>query len=167
MRSPSYRDMRVPLYIAGSVALLGLFGCSHSGWNEPRAQWRRDAEIACFKSGAVKEGPGIVQLRPINGPGMCGADLPLKVSALGGHSALGFADDPRPPSGVPQYSPAAAPRAPATMPAADAQAPYEPPYDPPGLGAGNPAGPMAIHPAGLDPADNEDDLNDAASPNGP
>jgi len=160
--------MRVPLYIAGSVALLGLFGCSHSGWNEPRAQWRRDAEIACFKAAVVKEGPGIIQLRPINGPGMCGADFPLKVSALGTLGALGFADDPRPPSGVPQYSPIPAPRAPATVPAADPRAPYEPPYDPPGQTRGTPAGPMAIHPQGLDPTETEgEEPADMAAPNGP
>lgn len=152
--------MRVRTYILGSVgavALLGLAGCSHNGWFEPRAQWRRDAEIACFKTGIVKEGPGIVQLRPINGPGMCGADFPLKVSALGNLGALGFADDLRPPSGVPQYSPIPAPRAPAPMPAA-ANPPYEPaPYDRSGSVAGPPGGPMAIHPPGLDANESEGD----------
>src|ERR1043165_6809198 len=94
------------LSLIGSLAAPALFGCSRSGWFEDREPWRREAEIACFKSGAVREGPGIVQLKAINGPGMCGADFPLKVSALGGGTALGFADDPRPPGSVPQYMPA-------------------------------------------------------------
>src|SRR5476649_2429925 len=114
--------MRVRLYLVGSLALLGLFGCSRSGWFEAREPWRHDAEVACLKAGAVREGPGIAQLRPISGPGMCGANFPLKVSALGGGSALGFADDPRPPGVVPQYSPAPVSRAP-LVPAAT---PYPP-----------------------------------------
>src|SRR5256714_4747100 len=92
-------------YLVGSCALLGLFGCSRSGWLESREPWRHEAEETCFKSGAVKEGPGIAQLKSINGPGMCGADYPLKVTALGSGTALGFADAARPPAGVPQYSP--------------------------------------------------------------
>src|SRR5437763_11477589 len=92
-------------YRGGSLALRILFGCGRSGWYEAREPWRSEAEGACWKSGAVKEGPGIAQLRPISGPGMCGADHPLKVSALGGGTALGFADEPRPPGAVPGYSP--------------------------------------------------------------
>ena len=157
------------LYIVGSLVLLGLFGCSRSNWLGEREPWRREAEIACFKSGAVREGPGIVQLRPIEGPGMCGADFPLKVSALGSSSALGFADDPRPPAAVPQYSPAPAQRAPyppqppVSYPPASNSAP---PYGAPAAQSVDaPAGPMAIHPQGLDPVDNEDDsASDAVPP---
>lgn len=55
-----------------------------------------------MKSGAVKVGVGVVQIDPIEGPGMCGADFPLKVSALGETNQLiGYADDPRPPGLIP------------------------------------------------------------------
>lgn len=156
------------MYLVGSLVLLGLFGCSRSNWLGEREPWRHEAEVACFKSGAVKEGPGIVQLRPIEGPGMCGADFPLKVSALGGSSALGFADDPRPPAAVPQYSPIPVQRAPYAPPPVSAYPPTSngaPPYSaPPAQAADAPAGPMAIHPQGLDPADNEDDGAGEAAP---
>ncbi len=67
-----------------------------------RAPWRHDAEVACMKSGAVKIGVGVVQAEPIEGPGMCGADFPLKVSALGESSPLvGYTDDLRPPGSIP------------------------------------------------------------------
>ncbi len=92
----------VALSLVGSVVLVGLAGCGR-GWIEERAPWRHDAEVACLKSGAVKEGPAITALRPIDGPGICGADFPLKVAALGSSQALGFADDPRPPGAIPQY----------------------------------------------------------------
>ena len=37
---------------------------------------------------------------------MCGADFPLKVALLGESSAMGYADDLRPPAGIPNASPA-------------------------------------------------------------
>lgn len=54
-----------------------------------------------MRSGAVKLGAGVVEIKPIEGPGMCGADFPLKVSALGEpESQLGYSDVPRPPAGI-------------------------------------------------------------------
>ena len=48
-------------------------------------------------SGAAA-GAGYASGGPINGPGMCGADFPLKVAALGDHPLLSYADEPlRPP----------------------------------------------------------------------
>ena len=38
------RDVR--LYLVGSLALLGLFGCGRSGWFEQREPWRHEAEVA-------------------------------------------------------------------------------------------------------------------------
>jgi hypothetical protein len=76
-----------------------LAGCSGKFFAE-REAWRRDAEVACLSSGAVREGPEKVRIQPINGPGTCGADFPLKVSALGQSGALGFFDDLRPPSAI-------------------------------------------------------------------
>jgi hypothetical protein len=60
------------------------------------------AEVRCLSSGAVKIGAGDVQLRPIEGPGVCGMDFPLKVSMLGEPQTLSFADDMRPPASIPQ-----------------------------------------------------------------
>jgi hypothetical protein len=100
-------------------------------------------------------------LRPIQGPGMCGADFPLKVSVLGESPILGFADDSlRPPGAIPQYSPAypralsappiasSAPYAPDPqyVPAGDAYPQYAP-ADGPSTG---PGAPLSLMPPGLD-----------------
>jgi hypothetical protein len=93
---------RLRFYLTGSVMLLALAGCGRSFLQTgERASWRHEAEAACIKSGAVKIGVGVVQISPIEGPGMCGADFPLKVAALGESSAVGYADELRPPSDIP------------------------------------------------------------------
>jgi hypothetical protein len=58
--------------------------------------------MACLKSGAVKETADLVRINPISGPGVCGAEFPLKVAALGeSNSSFGFADESlRPPGGI-------------------------------------------------------------------
>src|SRR5690242_15740621 len=91
----------VRLYLVGSIVLVSLAGCGR-GYFQEREPWRAEAEIACLKSGAVKESAEIVRIDPISGPGMCGADFPLKVSALGeGMGSYGFADeDLRPPAPI-------------------------------------------------------------------
>src|SRR5262249_46646854 len=81
------------------LVLVALLGCGR--WFEQREPWRHDAEVECMQSGAVREGSGVTLMGPIDGPGICGADFPLKVAALGASSALGFADDPRPPAALP------------------------------------------------------------------
>ncbi len=91
-------------YLVGSVILvvLGvLAGCSGGNFFAEREPWRHEAEAQCLGSGAVKEGAGKVRIRAISGPGICGADFPLKVSALGEDTALGYTDDLRPPSAIP------------------------------------------------------------------
>src|SRR6185312_2162987 len=93
----------VRLSIAGTMlGLLALAGCGRGffqgGEREP---WRHEAEIACMKSGSVKLGAGVVQIEPIEGPGICGADFPLKVAALGEPPLMSFADDPVPPGSIP------------------------------------------------------------------
>jgi hypothetical protein len=92
----------VRLYLVGSIVLVSLAGCGRGFFQAEREPWRAEAEIACLKSGAVKEGPDLVRIDPITGPGMCGADYPLKVSALGeGMPTYGFADeDLRPPAPI-------------------------------------------------------------------
>lgn len=102
-------------FLAGSFVLVALSGCGR-GWLQfaEREPWRREAEVACLKSGAVKEGASVARVEPISGPGVCGAEYPLKVVALGDSSRLGFADDPRPPGVVPRSS-ANLPRWPVTQ----------------------------------------------------
>ncbi len=139
----------VALYLVGSVALVALAACGRS-WFEEREPWRHEAEAECIKSGSVKEGPAIVQMRPIQGPGMCGADFPLKVSALGDSPPLAFADDPRPPGMIPQSSIPQSWRAPPAEPLyAPPQAyPARPPYAPV---AAQPGAPLTITPPGSEP----------------
>src|ERR1700755_55412 len=86
----------VRLYLVGSFVLVSLVGCGHGFFSEEREAWRAEAEVACLKSGSVKESPDLVRISPISGPGACGADFPLRVSALGESSAsFGFADEDR------------------------------------------------------------------------
>lgn len=92
------RDVR--LFFVGSLMLVLLAGCGRNFFAQ-REAWRREAEIQCLQSGNVKPGPAAALLSPINGPGICGADFPFKVSALGDSPALGYADDPiRPPGAI-------------------------------------------------------------------
>ena len=88
--------------LVGAVALVMLAGCGRGFFQGSRAPWRHEAEVRCLSSGAVKIGAGDVQLRPIEGPGVCGMDFPLKVSMLGEPQTLSFADDMRPPASIPQ-----------------------------------------------------------------
>ncbi|MEJ2624153.1 MAG: extensin family protein [Pseudolabrys sp.] len=87
--------------LVGAVALVMLAGCGRGFFQGQRAPWRHEAEVKCLRSGAVKIGPSDVQLKPIEGPGVCGMDFPLKVSMLGEQKTLSFADI-RPPAGIPR-----------------------------------------------------------------
>ncbi len=124
----------VCLYLVGSLVLVSLAGCGRGFFQSAeREPWRAEAEIACLKSGAVKESAEIVRIEPISGPGMCGADYPLKVAALGeGSSAYGFADESlRPPGDIRNQ-----PRWPVSQPTYSQQpyprpANYPPQSDPP------------------------------------
>jgi hypothetical protein len=97
--------------------------------------------------------PGIVKISPIEGPGMCGADFPLKVSALGEGAALGYINEPvRPPGSIAGASPPAPqPR----WPISQQQPQYAPPqqqYAPPQYGPPMQAGaPMSIEAPGTAP----------------
>lgn len=89
-------------YLVGSLVLVSLAGCGRGFMFAEREPWRHDAEVACLKSGAVRERAGLVRIEPIEGPGICGADFPLKVAVLGDPAALGYTDNPpRPPGGIP------------------------------------------------------------------
>ena len=105
-------------YLVGSFVLVSLAGCGRGFFQSAeREPWRAEAEIACLKSGAVKENAELVRINPISGPGVCGAEYPLKVAALGeGSGSLGFLDDdPRPPGTIgnqPRWPISQAPSAP-------------------------------------------------------
>src|SRR5664280_223825 len=176
----------VRFYLAGTVVLLALAGCGRSFLQGERAAWRHEAEVTCLKSGTVKIGTGVEQMQPIAGPGMCGADFPLKVALLGEGTAMGYADDLRPPasnpngsvdqprwpSSQPYYTPAQPVQSepiqrgnmrwvpgppPTARPEVTAPARYAPAIEPPEPAA--PAGrPMSIYaPDGAQPDDIPDD----------
>ena len=92
----------VRLYLVGSFVLVSLVGCGRGFFSEEREPWRTEAEIACLKSGAVKESADVMRMSPISGPGVCGAEFPLKVGAFGeSPGTFGFADeDLRPPAPI-------------------------------------------------------------------
>jgi hypothetical protein len=93
----------VRLYLVGSFVLVSLAGCGRGFFQSAeREPWRAEAEVACLKSGAVKESAELVRIEPISGPGICGAEYPLKVAAFGENiSSFGFADDSlRPPGNI-------------------------------------------------------------------
>src|SRR6516164_4861824 len=94
----------VRLWIFGAIAgaaLIALAGCGHNFYDGEREAWRREAEVACLNSGAIKESPARVRISAISGPGMCGADYPIRVSALGESGPLGYTDEPmRPPAAL-------------------------------------------------------------------
>lgn len=75
-------------YLAAGIAMaacLGaLVGCAGGGtFNDgQRAPWRQQAEDACVASGAVQASAYVVQMTPIDGPGVCGLQRPLRVSGL-------------------------------------------------------------------------------------
>jgi Extensin-like protein C-terminus len=137
-----------------ATALLGLLavlaGCSGGFFFFEREAWRREAEAACLNSGAVTEGSGIVRISAITGPGMCGADFPLRVSVLGEGGALGFADDPRPPGAIPG-APSWPIAKPANAPARQTAPAYPGPYPATGATprAAAPEAPLSLHPPGL------------------
>jgi hypothetical protein len=133
-------------YLVGSFVLVSLAGCGHGFFSAEREPWRAEAEAACLKSGVVREGPDIVRIDPISGPGACGADFPLRVSALGeGPTSYGFADeDLRPPASIGNQ-----PRWPASRP-------------PPA-----PLPPSSYHPDESYPAPNYGGSNYGAPSNGP
>ena len=145
------------LLLAGLCVLLALAGCGRSMMLQgERPSWRHQAEAQCMQSGAVKVGGGVVAAKPIEGPGMCGADFPLKVAALGESTRQSYSDVPRPPGGIadgsqPNWPPTQARYAsptsqPATQPISGAQLRWTP--GAPSISAPDIAAPGATAPAG-------------------
>jgi hypothetical protein len=152
----------VRLYLVGSFVLVSLAGCGRGFFQSAeREPWRAEAEIACLKSGAVKEGPDLVRIDPISGPGVCGAEYPLKVAALGeSSSSFGFADDDlRPPGSIGN-----APRWPISQPPQPPASTYsDRALRPPGYGAA-PSGPISLTPPGVAPEEDDIDLPPEGTP---
>jgi Extensin-like protein C-terminus len=154
----------VRLYLVGSVVLVSLAGCGRGFFQSAeREPWRAEAEVACLKSGAVKESPELVRIDPISGPGACGAEFPLKVAALGeGTGTFGFADDPRPPGNIGNQ-----PRWPINQPPPQ-QAPYsDTAVRQGGYGGGYGApsnGPISLSAPGVPPQEDEIDLPAEGTP---
>jgi len=145
---------RVALYLVGSVVLVSLAGCGRGFFQTAeREPWRAEAEAACLKSGEVRESADLVRIRPINGPGVCGAEFPLKVSALGETPAYGFADeDLRPPASVGRNQPRwpiARTSYPSPYPETAARQPVD---------GGNPSGPVSLAAPGVRPVEDGVDL---------
>ncbi len=116
----------MPSYVAFCCVLAALAGCARM-WVAEREPWRGEAEVACLNSGAVREGVAVTIQKPIQGPGVCGADYPLRVSALGDPALVGFADEAvRPPGAIPGGSayPAGDINTPPPYPSAPARPPY-------------------------------------------
>jgi Extensin-like protein C-terminus len=151
----------VRLYLVGSLVLVSLAGCGRGFFpSAEREPWRAEAEVACLKSGAVKETPELVRIDPISGPGVCGAAFPLKVAALGeGIASFGFADDLRPPGTIGNQ-----PRWPVSPAPASSQAPYsdnamrQPNYAAPSNG------PISLSAPGVVPQQDEIDLPPEGTP---
>jgi len=135
------------LYLVGSFVLVSLAGCGRGFFQSAeREPWRAEAEIACLKSGAVRETPELVRIDPISGPGVCGAAYPLKVVALGEASgAFSFGDESRPRADVGNQ-----PRWPVAVPAYAAP-PLRQPNDGAHVGA-----PISLSPPGIAPAQQDD-----------
>lgn len=155
----------VRLFLVGSIALVTLAGCGRGFFTAEREPWRREAEMACLKSGAVRESATLYRIEPINGPGVCGAEFPLKVAALDSGTSFGFADELRPPGGIPMAQQPRWPIRPAetapppsqtysSSPSYPAASPYPSPPS-----AAPPGAPMSINAPGVQPtAGDEIDL---------
>jgi Extensin-like protein C-terminus len=151
----------VRLYLVGSLVLVSLAGCGRGFFQTAeREPWRAEAEIACLKSGAVKENADLVRIDPISGPGVCGAEFPLKVAALGeSSSSFGFADDDlRPPGNIGNQ-----PRWPVAPPPPPQPSYSSPVLQQPGYGAPS-SGPVSLTAPGIAPDDDEIELPAEGTP---
>ena len=158
----------VRLYLVGSLVLVSLAGCGRGFFQSAeREPWRAEAEVACLKSGAVKESPELVRIDPISGPGVCGAEYPLKVAALGDNiTSFGFADESlRPPGNIGNQPRWPITRVPAAAPS---QGNYQGSYLNPAPREPNHAapsnGPISLSAPGIGPQEDDADLPPEGAP---
>ncbi len=151
-----------PLIVLGCTVLVSLTGCGRGFFQTAeREPWRAEAEVACLKSGAVKETAELERIAPISGPGICGAEFPLKVAALGeSNGTVGFADEVRTPAGLNGQ-----PRWPLNQQGASAStasSSTSPPSYPSSPGATSrypqSGGPMSLNAPGVEPENDEIEL---------
>ncbi len=125
--------------------LAALSGCARM-WFAERDPWRREAEVACLQSGAVKESDYVAIVSAISGPGVCGADYPLRVSALGEPAVPGFAEEvPRPPGAVQGGPLPPLASSPPSYPRSQPAPRYSPP---PAASIGSMGAPLSLAPSG-------------------
>ncbi|MBL8569180.1 MAG: extensin family protein [Phreatobacter sp.] len=74
------RGRRALKWFAVAVAGITIAACGRYAY-ERREQWRSDLESRCMSSGAVQMTQFVQRANTINGPGTCGMDYPLRVSA--------------------------------------------------------------------------------------
>jgi hypothetical protein len=158
----------VRFYLVGCFVLVSLAGCGRGFFQSAeREPWRAEAEVACLKSGAVKETADLVRINPISGPGVCGAEFPLKVAALGeSSSSFGFADDLRPPAGIggdqPRW-PVSRPQPAAPVSSYPTSSYPEAPARQPAYGAAS-SGPISLTAPGVAPDEGEIELPPDGTP---
>ncbi|MEA2898362.1 MAG: hypothetical protein QOJ84_3977 [Bradyrhizobium sp.] len=159
---------RVRLVLVGCFVLVSLAGCGRGFFQSAeREPWRAEAEVACLKSGAVKENADLVRINPISGPGVCGAEFPLKVAALGeGSGSFGFADELRPPAGIggdqPRW-PVSRPHSAAPVSSYPASSYPDAPVRQPAYGAAS-NGPISLTAPGMAPDEGEIELPPDGTP---
>src|SRR4051812_50042079 len=92
----------VRLVLVGSFVLVSLAGCGRGFFQSAeREPWRAEAEVACLKSGAVKENADLVRVNPISRPRVCGAEYPPEGAGPGEATGrFGFARGMPPPRGL-------------------------------------------------------------------
>jgi hypothetical protein len=71
--------MAVFPYRVTALLLAGLALAACGRVPEQRAAWRGEAERQCVQQGHVQASPGVRVTRPIDGPGVCGLELPHRV----------------------------------------------------------------------------------------
>lgn len=73
---------RLAIWSAVALAFAGTLAACGSFKRETRPAWRDQAEATCLRSGKVRESQYVKISKAIDGPGICGANTPLKVAAL-------------------------------------------------------------------------------------
>jgi hypothetical protein len=105
MLSPMALGIRWFLVGLAKLCVLNVVaGCSIGSFFAEREPWRLEAEAQCVNAGIVREGAGVVRTKAIQGPGVCGAEYPLRVSILDESTPLGYAGEVRPSAAYPSRS---------------------------------------------------------------